>query len=188
MGDGQPLCISSVTGQGIKGLWKIVLEACEGHVEELTNAMEQGGNENDTNQEKHHDDDDDDYDDDYNDDYNDSADSVYSQGYDWIQGSVMYEGEKGDQYYEEDDTTNDINTNTIDYDDDDDDEGSTTSTSFQNKNRNRNSRDGNNDDNNDDVISENNNNNSKRANNKNNNKNIPQPQQKETLKYLRKKA
>merc|ERR1712238_580212 len=130
--DGQPLCISSVTGQGIKGLWKIVLEACEGHVEELTNAMVQVGNENDMNQEKHHDDDDDDYDDDDDDDdddYNDSADSVYSQGYDWIQGSVMYEGEKGDQYYEEDDTTNDINTNTIDYDDDDDDdEGSTTST------------------------------------------------------------
>jgi len=168
--EGQPLCISSVTGQGIKGLWNIVLEACEGHVEELKNDIEQGDNDN--NQESHHDDDDDFDDDDYDDgdNYNDdnSADGVYSQGYDWIQGSVMYEGEKGDQYYEEDDNDN----NNVDHDY----EGSTTS--FQNKN----SRDDNDD--NDGVISENNNNNN---NKKRDNKNIP-PQQKETLKYLRKKA
>jgi len=180
--DGQPLCISSVTGQGIKGLWKIVLEACEGHVEELTHGIEQGdnNNKNENNQETHDDDDFDD--DDYYDDDDSAVDSVYSQGYDWIQGSVMYEGEKGDQYYEEDET-NDSNTNN---NSDDDEEGFTTATSFQKKNRNRNSRDGNNDDNNDDVISENNNNNKKRDHKNNNN--IPPQQQKETLKYLRKKA
>jgi len=32
--DGQPLCVSSVTGEGVKEVWKIILDACEEKVDE----------------------------------------------------------------------------------------------------------------------------------------------------------
>ncbi|KAL3938518.1 MAG: hypothetical protein SGARI_001710 [Bacillariaceae sp.] len=98
--EGQPLCISSVTGQGVKELWKIILEACEGRVEELRDTLEKGGSSED------------------DDDviipspkeqtevevFDDDADVAYSQGYDWVHGhgSVMYETEEGDYDEKED--------------------------------------------------------------------------------------
>jgi GTP-binding protein len=99
---GQPLCISVVSGQGIKDLWRIVLEACEGHIDEFRNNVEQGKDNTEqerqpmnkgssTTEPEYFEDDDDD------------AEIRYSQGYDWIQGSVMYEGEEGDASYDDGD-------------------------------------------------------------------------------------
>ena len=94
--NGQPLCISCVTGQGIKDLWRIILEACEGHVGELRTNVEQGGeNRQQKQQNTSTDNDEDEY-------FDDDADEIaYSQGYDWIQDSVMYEAENGNGSYEE---------------------------------------------------------------------------------------
>jgi GTP-binding protein len=123
---GQPLCISVVSGQGIKDLWRIVLEACEGHIDEFKNNVEQGGDKNEqerqpmnkgssTTEPEYIEDDDDD------------AEIRYSQGYDWIQGSVMYEGQEGDASYDdgEDDyerRSGSANEDDDNYDDDEDDD------------------------------------------------------------------
>jgi GTP-binding protein len=40
--EGQPLCISSATGEGVKQLWNIILDACEEKVEELKSKAETG--------------------------------------------------------------------------------------------------------------------------------------------------
>jgi GTP-binding protein len=85
--EGQPLCISSITGQGIKELWKIILEACEGRVEELRSASENGRLDDDIalplpEEQKEL--------------FDDDADIAYSQGYDWVHGTVMYEPEEID--------------------------------------------------------------------------------------------
>jgi len=40
--EGQPLCISSVTGAGVKQLWSIILDACEDKVDELKEEVETG--------------------------------------------------------------------------------------------------------------------------------------------------
>ena len=148
---GQPLCISVVSGAGIKDLWKIVLEACEGHIDEFKNNVEQGGDKNEqerqpvnrgssTTEPEYFEDDDDD------------AEIRYSQGYDWIQGSVMYEGEEGDASY--DDSEDDYERRSGFANDEDDDDN------FDD------------DDDSDNAASDNKN-------------DIPQ---KETMKYLRKKA
>ncbi len=39
---GQPLCISSETGENVKQLWGIILDACEDRVEELKEEMQKG--------------------------------------------------------------------------------------------------------------------------------------------------
>ena len=107
---GQPLCISTVTGTGIRDLWKIIMEACEGHVGEMKTKAETGS---DQDLESIEDEDAEFYDD---------GEIAYSQGYDWIQGSVMYEGDDGDYadgYDVEDGDSFDFDD---DYDDDYDDE------------------------------------------------------------------
>mmetsp|Transcript_26138 Transcript_26138/g.62098 ORF Transcript_26138/g.62098 Transcript_26138/m.62098 type:complete len:260 (-) Transcript_26138:1099-1878(-) len=126
--EGQPLSISSVTGQGVKDLWRIVMEACEDRVEELRSKIEGGGtgsnsigNEFDGSsfdeikaaaQAKARE-----YDED---------EMAYSQGYDWIQGSsVMYEGDGNDVPYDDDIDRTIYGSNEGyewdgDYDDDDD--------------------------------------------------------------------
>lgn len=85
--EGQPLCISSVTGEGTKELWKIIMEACEVKVEEIKDKLQRSGEEDeDTDGAIEYDDlgnlmlpDD------------DGEELVYDQGYDWIQDSaVMY--------------------------------------------------------------------------------------------------
>ncbi|CAJ1958284.1 unnamed protein product [Cylindrotheca closterium] len=88
--EGQPLCVSSTTGEGIKDLWRIIMEACEGGVAELrTKLLEQGAKARaEDEQEK-------------SEFFDDGEDVVYNQGYDWIQdsASVMYEDEYGDSSY-----------------------------------------------------------------------------------------
>jgi GTP-binding protein len=76
---GQPLCVSSVTGQGIKDLWRIIMEACETGVQELRSKLEQGGGDKATEV------------------FPDEDDEIaYSQGFDWIHDSesVMYEADE----------------------------------------------------------------------------------------------
>jgi GTP-binding protein len=90
--EGQPLCISCVTGTGIKDLWRIVMEACEGHVGELKANAETGGA-----SQQHEELAGDNIDDNDDADFLDDGEVAYSQGYDWIQGSVVYESE-GEEY------------------------------------------------------------------------------------------
>jgi DNA gyrase subunit B len=107
--EGQPLSISSVTGQGVKELWKIILEACEGRVEELRSNVEEGVADEKVVIEA----------DGRSDFFDDDAEIAYSQGYDWVHGSVMYEGDEHDDQYDDYDDE--------DYDDEDyDDDDSTT--------------------------------------------------------------
>jgi GTP-binding protein len=103
--EGQPLFVSSVTGQGIKDLWKICMEACEGGVEELRSKLlgQVGGNGGEE-------------------DYfiqGDDDELVYSQGFDWIHDSesVMYEDENGQTGYAADDDDKEEDEGDIDYDD-----------------------------------------------------------------------
>lgn len=103
---GQPLCISSVTGEGTKELWKIVLEACEAHVEELRDKLERAGSKMDQAKEEQ-------YETVPLDDegypllFEDGEDIVYDQGYDWVHDSaVMYDSDdshdfSGDQVDED---------------------------------------------------------------------------------------
>jgi hypothetical protein len=91
--------VSTVTGDGCRDLWKIILEACEGAVQEFGAKYDAGGVPNNSNgsngrqTEASEDDEMVDFDD-------DDDDIAYSQGYDWIHdgvGGVMYEGEDEDE-------------------------------------------------------------------------------------------
>ena len=101
--EGQPLCVSSIDGTGIKDLWRIILEGCESTVEELRSKLESGGStlkDGDDNVDE--------------DDamFEDGEDVAYSQGYDWIHetSSVMYEGGDDDfADYPAEFTTDDYN-------------------------------------------------------------------------------
>jgi GTP-binding protein len=96
--DDQPLRISAVTGEGIKELWRIILDACEMRVEELKLSIEKGKDDggvmrmalDDDNEGDDFFDDDDDDDDNNDEDYfDDGEDLVYNQGYDWVQGEGL---------------------------------------------------------------------------------------------------
>ena len=111
--EGQPLCVSSVTGTGIKELWQIIMEACEAGVDEYRQKVENGSVTKEIVEEFHDNDDDDD---DAGDDSNyDDENIAYSQGYDWIHDSAdIYNEDEGyfdvadDEYeyeYEPDDAT-----------------------------------------------------------------------------------
>lgn len=111
--DGQPLSVSSTTGEGTRDLWKIISEACEAGVDEFKQKYDK-----DTALEKAEDDLEDmmlgeDGDSDSV-PFEDGEDLVYSQGFDWVHDSaVVYEG--GDnQYYRNDQDEDDM---------DDEDEG-----------------------------------------------------------------
>jgi hypothetical protein len=43
--EGQPFCVSSATGVGVKQLWTIIMDACEDKVDELRQVIESGGKE-----------------------------------------------------------------------------------------------------------------------------------------------
>jgi len=93
--DGQPLCVSSVTGEGTKELWKIILEACEVRVEELRDKLERAGKKKDEAEEE--------YETVPLDDegnpllFEDGEDIVYDQGFDWVHDSaVMYDRDSED--------------------------------------------------------------------------------------------
>ena len=114
--ENQPLAVSSVTGDGCRELWRIILEACEQCVAEFKSRYdesaavellsdkqeeEKGGQDFYTN--------DNDFDD------NDVDDVAYNQGYDWIHGNpILYDTEDnsfdnsaddfyGDDYDDEED-------------------------------------------------------------------------------------
>jgi GTP-binding protein len=89
--DGQPLAVSSATGEGCRDLWRIILDASETGVSEFKQRY---------NPEEEDDDDDDDDDEEEEMQkevfvFSDGDDLQYNQGYDWIHSddsSVMYEG------------------------------------------------------------------------------------------------
>jgi GTP-binding protein len=110
--EGQPLAISSTTGEGTRDLWKIILEACEEGVkakrvkydeetrrqQELEDVQEEELGAEDI--------------------FVDDEDVAYSQGYDWIHGSEIdgyaYEEEgEGDEYFMQDDMWEDYEENAI---------------------------------------------------------------------------
>ena len=110
--EGQPLCVSSVTGQGIKDLWKIAMEACETGVEEYKNSLERGGGEATEGGE-----DDDEQSIAGSGNYIDDDDEIaYSQGYDWIHGSY------DDDVYDDNDEEYDDDDEDFDEEDDFDDD------------------------------------------------------------------
>lgn len=77
---GQPLCVSSATGENVKQLWSIIMDACEDKVLELKDKAEGGTDDSSTDV-----DDDDDYiqlDDDGN--FIEDDEDV-NEGYEWIQ-------------------------------------------------------------------------------------------------------
>jgi GTP-binding protein len=94
--DGQPLSVSSTTGEGTKYLWKIIMEACEAGIEEFKQKYDL-----DAARDK--------AEDDYEDmmlgggssaPFEDSEDIVYSQGFDWVHDSgVKYEGDDDNDSY-----------------------------------------------------------------------------------------
>lgn len=113
--DGQPLRVSGVTGEGVKDLWRIILDACDARVGELKSAIEEGKDDGGVLRliaDDDIDDDDfyadyDDEDDDEEEPFDDSEDVYYDQGYDWVQGSDNDSdngGEDGsyDNFYDED--------------------------------------------------------------------------------------
>jgi GTP-binding protein len=116
--DGQPLSVSSTTGEGTKDLWKIILEASEAGVDEFKQKYDK-----DSALEK--------AEDDYEDmmlgedgerlaPFEDSEDIVYSQGFDWVHDSaVVYEGDDNNEYYNR---NNEAEEDDMDDEDDDEDE------------------------------------------------------------------
>jgi GTP-binding protein len=84
--EGQPLTVSSVTGEGCRDLWRIILEACETCVAEAKRKYSDITPEQDLDEVDH----------DPWYDFDDSEDVVYDQGYDWIHGSgsVDYDHEE----------------------------------------------------------------------------------------------
>lgn len=84
--EGQPLCVSSVTGEGCRDLWRIILEACESCVAEFKSKfVEDSSIAKEVEEEK-----------DPWFEFEDGDDVVYDQGYDWIHdsdGAVVYDYE-----------------------------------------------------------------------------------------------
>lgn len=115
--DGQPLRVSGVTGEGVRDLWRIILDACETRVNELKVAIEEGRDDGGSMRVIVDEEDEADnfYDDFFEDDgeeeeeFEDDDDVVYDQGYDWVQGESFGEeaetssGDFYDAFYEGDD-------------------------------------------------------------------------------------
>lgn len=83
--EGQPFSVSSVTGEGVKELWRIIMEACEGGVAELKEKMEKGQDMSLAPASTE--------------DFEDNEDFVYSQGFDWVHDSSTEMMEDGVEYY-----------------------------------------------------------------------------------------
>lgn len=114
--DGQPLRVSGVTGEGVRDLWRIILDACETRVNELKVAIEEGKDDGGSMRVilDDGDEDADDFYDDIEDDgedeeevFEDDDDVFYDQGYDWVQGETFGELQDDDFYdnnfYDDDD-------------------------------------------------------------------------------------
>ena len=97
--DGQPLRVSGVTGEGIKDLWRIVLDACETRVDELKLALQEGRDDGGVMRVLDEEDEIDEwYKDDLLEDENfEDGEDVY---YDWVRGESDDEGSGGyDDFY-----------------------------------------------------------------------------------------
>ncbi|KAL3806086.1 hypothetical protein ACHAXA_006992 [Cyclostephanos tholiformis] len=119
--DEQPLRISAVTGEGIRDLWGIILDACEMRVAELKLSIEEGRDDGGVmrlalDEEKDCNDiyddlkSEEDYDVEY---FEDGEDLVYDQGYDWVQSEGLSDvggviGDGLDDFYDEDDYVEDV--------------------------------------------------------------------------------
>ena len=111
--DGQPLRVSGVTGEGVKDLWRIILDACETRVSELKSAIQEGRDDGGVLRIISNEDTDDFYDDEYEKDsdyeyFDDDEDVVYDQGFDWVQneGSDVFPDDEttyGDSFYDNED-------------------------------------------------------------------------------------
>lgn len=111
--EGQPLRVSGVTGEGVRDLWRIILDACETRVDELKLAIEEGRDDGGAMRMAL--DGDDESDDWYNsledeedeeENFEDGEDVYYDQGYDWVQGE-SFDVEEGagdfyDDFYDDD--------------------------------------------------------------------------------------
>ncbi|CAB9522684.1 GTP-binding protein EngB [Seminavis robusta] len=98
--EGQPLCVSSVTGEGTKQLWNVIMEGAEIGVEEYRNKFHRGEAEDDQQLDAT-----------FNDDESDEVEeeeSYYSQGYDWVQSEAYSRDRRmeEDDYYEQEDDDN----------------------------------------------------------------------------------
>jgi GTP-binding protein len=111
--DGQPLRVSGVTGEGVRDLWRIILDACETRVNELKVAIEEGRDdggsmrvimdEEGESGDFYDDDFDDDEEEDDDEDFEDGDDLFYDQGYDWVQSESFggtAESYDGDDFYD----------------------------------------------------------------------------------------
>lgn len=119
--DGQPLLISAVSGEGVRELWGIILDACEMRVEELKLSIVEGRDDggvmrltldgkkdgdgiyDDFENEEN-------YDEEY---FEDGEDLVYDQGYDWVQSEGLSDvggvtGDGIDDFYDGDDYVEDV--------------------------------------------------------------------------------
>eukprot|EP00571_Detonula_confervacea_P008579 CAMPEP_0172316928 /NCGR_PEP_ID=MMETSP1058-20130122/29996_1 /TAXON_ID=83371 /ORGANISM="Detonula confervacea, Strain CCMP 353" /LENGTH=478 /DNA_ID=CAMNT_0013031367 /DNA_START=233 /DNA_END=1669 /DNA_ORIENTATION=+ len=114
--DGQPLRVSGVTGENIRELWRIILDACETRVDELKSALEEGRDDGGVMRviEDEESESDDWYNDDLGDegevedDFDDGEDIVYDQGYDWVKGESLADvGEGAGDFYDGDDYVED---------------------------------------------------------------------------------
>lgn len=109
--EGQPLRVSGVTGEGVKELWRIILDACETRVAELQSAIEEGRDDGGALRLLSDDGETDDFYDAYTDDdaeeyFEDGDDIVYDQGYDWVQSTDDYveDGQDyDDSFYDDED-------------------------------------------------------------------------------------
>jgi GTP-binding protein len=109
--DGQPLRVSGVTGEGVKELWQIILDACETRVSELKKAIEEGKDDGGALRILSDDTEEDDFYDDYEEDedeyFDDDEDIAYDQGYDWIQqegsGDAEEDEDFTDSFYDDED-------------------------------------------------------------------------------------
>lgn len=113
--DGQPLRVSGVTGEGVRELWRIILDACETRVTELKSAIQDGRDDGGALRLLEEEDDAaddfyDDYEDGYEDEFfEDGEDIAYDQGYDWIQSEGSVGGNDAesqdfyDNFYDDDD-------------------------------------------------------------------------------------
>jgi GTP-binding protein len=88
--EGQPLCVSSVTGEGTKALWNVIMEGAEMGVKDYRKTFLRG--QVDENR----------YDNGQEFDMDEDGEAVYSQGFDWVQGEA-YDDEILDDDFEEDD-------------------------------------------------------------------------------------
>ena len=108
--ENQPLRVSGVTGEGVRNLWSIILDACETRIDELKLALEEGRDDGgvmrmlgeDETEEDDWFSDDGDEDDEVEEDFEDDEDIYYDQGFDWVQGETEEDSEFDNNFYDND--------------------------------------------------------------------------------------